>query len=122
MTESSKQKTVSPAAFEEFNTQLQTAALTATRNSALLPTDLNFYRSLDRGLGKELDACSNRVLNFANRLLDLASTSGAASSRSKGKAQLRDNDDVTDKFRSLVVDAMDQLLERAVSSSIGNVL
>ena len=102
--------------FNDYNTQLQTAALKATKNAALLPADLNFYRSLDRGvLAKEVDASSNKVLSLANRLLDLVST-GENATRTKGKTRLRDDDDVTDNFRSLVVDAMDQLLERAVSN------
>ena len=114
MAESSKQALLSSEGFEEYNTKLQTAALKATRNAALLPADLNFYRSLDRGLAKEVDTSSSRVVSLANRILHLVST-GQNTSKSKGKARLENDDDVTDSFRSLVVDAMDQLLERAVS-------
>ncbi|KAJ3559317.1 hypothetical protein NM688_g420 [Phlebia brevispora] len=113
MAESSKQALLSSSGFDEYNTELQTAALKATRNAAFLPSDLNFYRSLDRGLAKEVDTSSSRVLSLANRLLYLVSTGQNTSSRVKGKARLEDDDDVTDNFRSLVVDSMDQLLERA---------
>lgn len=115
MAESSKQALLSPAGFEEYNAQLQTAVLKATRNAVGLTADLSFYRSLDRGLAKEADKSSSRVLSLANRLLDFASKGSNSTSRSKGKARLEDDDDVTDNFRSLVVDTMDQLLERAVS-------
>ena len=100
--------------FDTYNTELQGAALKATRNAAFLPADLAFYRSLDRGIAKEIDACSSRVLTLTNRLLDLTATADNAKSRSKGKARL-EHDDIADNFRSSVVDAMDQLLERAVS-------
>lgn len=100
--------------FNAYNTELQTAALKATRNAAFLPADLGFYRSLDRGIAKDVDACSTRVLSLANRLLDLVATADTSKSKLKGKARL-EHDDVTDNFRSSVVDAMDQLLERAVS-------
>jgi exosome complex exonuclease RRP6 len=102
------------ADFDNYNTQLQTAALKATRNAAVLPVDLGFYRSMDRELAKEVDACSSRVLSLANRLLDLVSTGDTSLSKLKGKAAV-EHDDVVDSFRSSVVDAMDRLLERAVS-------
>lgn len=117
MAQSSKQALLSAESFEAYNTQLQTAALKATRNAAVLPPDLTFYRSLDRGLAKEVDASSSRVLSLANRLLGLVSTGNVAAARGKGKERLQDDDDVTDGFKSLVVDAMDQLMERAVSDS-----
>ena len=116
MAQASRSKSLSTSGFNEYNNQLQSAALKATRNAASLPPDLNFYRSLDRGLTKEADACSARVLALANKLLGLVATAEDSSGRpSKGKARLRDDEDVTDGFRSSVVDAMDLLLERAVS-------
>lgn len=99
--------------FNTYNTELQGAALKATRNAVFLPADLAFYRSLDRGIAKDLDASSSRVLSLANRLIDLVSTADNAKSKSKGKARL-EHDDIADNFRSSVVDSMDQLLERAV--------
>ena len=116
MAQASRSKSLSTSGFNEYNNQLQSAALKATRNAASLPPDLNFYRSLDRGLTKESDAASARVLALANKLLGLVATADDSSGRSsKGKARLRDDEDVTDGFRSSVVDAMDLLLERAVS-------
>lgn len=112
----SEQSTSSPslANFDEYNAELQGLALKATRNAVGLPNDLGFYRTMDRGLAKEVDACSSRVLSLANRLLDLVSTGDSSNSKSKGKAVL-EHDDVMDSFRSSVVDAMDRLLERTVS-------
>lgn len=114
MAQSSRTPELTQELFNTYNTELQGAALKATRNAVLLPQDLAFYRSLDRGIAKEVDACSSKVLSLANRLLDLTSTADDSKSRSKGKARL-EHDDITDNFRSSVVDAMDQLLERAVS-------
>lgn len=102
------------ANFEDYNSQLQASVLKATRNAAYLPHDLNFYRSMDKGLAKEVDTCSSRVLTLANRLLDLASTGDSSASKAKERAVLA-YDDITDNFRSSVVDSMDKLLERAVS-------
>ncbi|GJE91818.1 Exosome complex exonuclease rrp6 [Phanerochaete sordida] len=112
MAQSSRPPELGQELFDTFNTELQGSALKATRNAVFLPQDLGFYRSLDRGIAKEVDACSSRVLSLTNRLLDLVSTGDSSSSRSKGKARL-EHDDLTDNFRSSVVDAMDQLLERA---------
>ncbi|KAI0088479.1 hypothetical protein BDY19DRAFT_1007236 [Irpex rosettiformis] len=100
------------ANFDEYHAQLQGSALKATRNAVALPNDLGFYRSMDKGLAKEVDNCSSRVLSLVNRLLDLVSTGDTTVSRSKGKAPL-EHDDVIDSFRSSVVDPMDRLLERA---------
>ncbi|KAJ7050877.1 ribonuclease H-like domain-containing protein [Mycena amicta] len=94
----------------EFNGKVQTAALNATRSAVGLPADIKFHRSMDAGLADELDAFSARVLSLTNNLLTLVSTSDA--SRRKGKARLQSQDDVVDDFHSLVVDSMDQLLER----------
>jgi hypothetical protein len=52
-----------------------------------------------------------------NMLLGLASTIGSSkNAKGKGKAQLQDEDDFVDRFGALVVEPMDQLLERAVCS------
>jgi exosome complex exonuclease RRP6 len=115
MAQSSRPAELTQELFDAYNTELQSTALKATRNAAFLPTDLAFYRSLDRGIAKEVDACSSRVLSLTNRLLDLVTTADNSKSKAKGKAKL-EHDDITDNFRSSVVDAMDQLLERAVSS------
>ena len=52
---------------------------------------------------------------MANVLLDLASTIGSSkSAKGKGKARLQDEDDLLDRFGALIVEPMDQLLERTV--------
>ncbi|KAI0671048.1 hypothetical protein C8Q78DRAFT_1190600 [Trametes maxima] len=106
--------TLSPAAFDDRNTQLQGSALKAIRASLALPADIPFHRSVHPDFAKELDQCSTRVLSITNKLLALASTTtSSADVRGKGKARLESQDDVADRFHSLVVDVMDQLLERA---------
>jgi exosome complex exonuclease RRP6 len=108
---------LSSTSFDEFNSNLQGAALKATKHTLSLPADLPFYRSVDSELSKDLDAFSARVLSVTNSLLNLVSTAESSQSgrRGKGKLTLENRDDVVDSFQSLVVDAMDQLLERAVS-------
>ena len=110
----------SPTAdFEAYNNELQSKALTATRLAAALPSDIGFHRSTDADFARALDVCSEKVLLIANELLLFAAASrNGVSSRSKGKAKLTTQDDVVDGFQSLVVDVLDTLLERAVSSFI----
>jgi hypothetical protein len=77
-------------AFDAHITRLQAAALGATRKFAVL-------------------------LDMTNKLLNLVSTvDQMQTSRGKGKAKLENQDDVVDNFHSLVVDSMDQLLEKTV--------
>ncbi len=108
---------LSSASFNDYNAQLQGYALKATRAAVSLPADIPFHRSVHPDFAKEVDRCSARVLSLTNKLLQLSSTVNAsASARAKGKARLEAQDDVVDNFHSLVVDAMDTLLERAVST------
>ena len=110
------------AGFNACNAQLQATALTATRKAAGLPSDVGFHRSMDHSFAQDLDAFSERVLLVTNKLLKLVATvdeSKGCSSRGKGKEkELASQDDVVDNFYSLVVDSMDQLLEKTVSSSV----
>lgn len=106
---------ITPAAFDSFNTKLQTLALNATRNVLTLPGDIAFHRSIDSAFAKDIDVFSQRVLDLTNKLLNLVDTADLAKSKGKGKAKLESQDDVVDSFHSLVVDSMDQLLERTVS-------
>ena len=91
---------------------LQSSALTATRHAAALPTDLPFYRSVDTGISQQIDSISSRVLHLTHQLLQLAS-----SLNPKPKESLQDQDSLVFHFHSLVVDVMDHLFERTVSST-----
>ncbi|KAK7061210.1 exosome complex exonuclease RRP6 [Favolaschia claudopus] len=104
---------LSSSSFSDFNSRVQTAALNATRGAAGLPADIAFHRSIDSDLAQDLDAFSSRILSLTNNILSLVSTADTSqSSRKKGKAKLQGQDDVVDDFHSLIVDSMDQLLER----------
>ncbi|KAF8148190.1 hypothetical protein B0H34DRAFT_737252 [Crassisporium funariophilum] len=106
-------KLLDSAAFDAYNAQLQGLALTATRKAVGLPADVAFHRSMDHSFAQELDAFSARVLSVTNKLLSLVgSVDTTQGGRGKGKAKLTNQDDVIDNFHSLVVDSMDQLLER----------
>ena len=114
MASGSSSKTVTDE-FDKYYSTLQNAALKATKHSVGLPSDLSFYRSLDKDFSRELDVSSERILTLTNRILTLASASDSSKS-SKGKNRLEDQDDFVDRFESLIVERMDQLLERAVSA------
>ncbi|KAJ7477037.1 hypothetical protein B0H11DRAFT_1308173 [Mycena galericulata] len=110
---SSSSSTLSSSSFPEFNSTVQAKALNSTRSAAGLPIDISFHRSMDPELADDLDAFSSRVLSLTNNILALVATADPAqSNRRKGKAKLQSQDDVVDDFHSLVVDSMDQLLER----------
>lgn len=101
--------------FEDYNLKLQASILNPTKHAFTLPTDIQFHKSIDRDFAQEIEACSRKVLSITNRLLTLATTS-TTNPGGKSKARLIvDQDDVVDDFDSVVVDAMDQLLERVVS-------
>lgn len=107
----------SSSSFDEHNSKLQASALKATRNAAVLPADINFYRSIDTGLARDIDAISSRVLNLTNKILEFSSSTDKKAAKGKGKARLVDQDDVVDNFHSMVVDVMDQLFERTVRTT-----
>lgn len=110
---------LSKSEFDGYYAQLQNAALKATKHAAGLPADLAFHRSVDSDVAKDLETCSNRVVSMTNVLLDLASTIGnSKGAKEKGKARLQDEDDFLDRFQALIVEPMDQLLERAVRSML----
>ncbi|KAJ7638309.1 ribonuclease H-like domain-containing protein [Roridomyces roridus] len=100
------------SSFAQFNADAQENALKATRGAAGLPQDIAFHRSIDPELADQLDAFSSRVLSLTNNLLALVATADPLQSNRKGKAKLDSQEDVVDDFHSLVVDSMDQLLER----------
>jgi len=109
--------TVSARNFDVFNSDIQANALKTTRNALTLPSDVAFHRSIDTDFARDLDDFSSRVLSLTNKLLLLAATADTIQS-GKGKGKLENQDDVVDNFHSLVVDSMDQLLERTVSITL----
>jgi exosome complex exonuclease RRP6 len=112
------QLTIISETFDDFNAQLQAKALKATRGALALPADVAFHRAMDSSFSRDLDGFSSGVLSLTNKLLGLVATADAThSTRMKGKAKLENQDDVVDNFHSLVVDSVDQLLERTVSTS-----
>lgn len=117
---SSSKPQLLPESFEAYNEALQTAALKAIKSSVVaFPADVAFHRSVHPEYGKDLDSCSSRILSITNKLLALSASANASQSgRGKGKGRLVDQEDVVDNFRSLVVDAVDQMLERAVSAPL----
>lgn len=112
--------------FSEYLPFLTAALDRLTTNAASLPnkTDLDFHRSLDRRLSKDLEKTSERLLGMTERILDLVERSQkeARQGRDKGKTakveirrrKLEDQDDIIDGYRSAVQGIVDGLLEDAV--------
>ena len=106
------------AGFNVCNAKLQATALATIRKAVGLPSDVAFHRSMDHSFAQDLDTFSERVLLVTNKLLNLAASvdqSQGILGKGKGKGKLAGQDDVVDNFHSLVVDSMDQLLEKTVS-------
>ena len=104
--------------FEDYNLKLQAAILSPTKHAFSLTPDIQFHKSIDRDFAEEIEACSTKVLSITNKLLTLAASS-TTNIASGGKARvIVDQDDVVDDLDSVVVDVMDQLLERVVSETI----
>lgn len=115
---SSKTTSINATNFDAYNAQVQGLALEATKFAAGLPLDIAFHRTVDSEFAKSLDACSEKALRLTNRLLALASNeSSTRVGKGKGKARLEEEDDVTDKYGSIVIDVVDQLFERVVRVS-----
>ena len=115
---SSSQTPLTKSEFDGYYAQLQEHVLKATKHAAGLPSDLAFHRSVDSDLANDLEACSSKVVSMTNMLIGLSSTIGSSkSAKGKGRARLQDEDDFIDRFEALIVEPMDQLLERAVRSA-----
>lgn len=109
--------------FSEYEAALRSSVDSVVVASSSLPDDLSFHRSLDRQLGKRLDSNSERILTLTSKLLDLIDAgnharrdNGRKNDDRKGKRRLDSEEDVVDNFHSIVVDVLDQILERAVSN------
>ena len=85
--------------------------LTTIRKNVGLPSDVAFHRSMDHSFAQNLDTFSE-ILPVTNKLLNFFA---ATVDQSLVKGKLEGQDDVVDNFHSLVVDSMDQLLEKTVS-------
>ncbi len=114
---------LSSSSFDAFNGKIQSSALDSVRKSVGIPTDVSFHRSVDSALATQLDTLSTRVLSLTNRVLALSQLSAGSASNSSGRKgkekeaqRLHGQDDVVDRFQSLVVDVVDGLFERTVRS------
>lgn len=97
--------------FTAYQTSLFHALIAATKAANNLPSkDLGFYKSLDRTFAATLDHCAEQVLQISNNLVH--------HSGGDQPEEYRDVDDVVDRFGG-VIDVVDNLLEKAVSSYVG---
>jgi exosome complex exonuclease RRP6 len=97
------------AGFDICNAKFQVTTLTTIRKAASvsLPSEVAFHRSMDYNFAQYLDTFSERVLSptcFWTWLRQWINP--------MVKEKLASQDDVVDKFHSLVADLMDQLLEK----------
>ena len=104
---------------DTFIETLQAQAFECSIAADSLPQDIAFHRSLDRQFRKDIEKTSARLLKFTNRLIAYAETHSPTpvadgARRNSKERELQDADDIADKYHSIIVDAMDSLLERAV--------
>lgn len=94
--------------FAKLNSSITSAVLATTRSAGeVAAEDLSFYRSLDSGIARSLDAQNARLLDLAQRL------SGTATANTETvRPRLSSVEDVEGNWNS-VVDVIDSLLERA---------
>lgn len=98
--------------FDSCNTDIQAAALKATKLSVALPSDVAFRRSVSGEFAEKLDRCADKSLQLLNSLIELVEGGSG-----KGKGKLREREDVLDGFERDVVDVLDRLFEQAVSKA-----
>ncbi|PVF97620.1 hypothetical protein CPB86DRAFT_797921 [Serendipita vermifera] len=106
---------------EEYLANLKGLTDQTVSNASKLPQDIPFHRSLHRKFRTDLDTASERVLQLTNKLLKLSSTlNKKKATTSQGRKarrdddnepSLNDEDDIMDRFHSIVVDVLDPLLE-----------
>ncbi|KAG8886672.1 exosome nuclease subunit [Tulasnella sp. 332] len=114
-----------PSPFTEFSAYqdlLKKTIISGAQHAARLPpkNDLAFQRTLDRRFGKDLDACSAKILSLMNKMLNIVQgtgVSGSGSGSSKGKArQALEEEDLTEGYHSTMVDVLDGLYESVDAS------
>ncbi|KAF8652850.1 hypothetical protein AX16_004125 [Volvariella volvacea WC 439] len=101
--------------FDDYYAALQSLALNSTRTALKLPSDIGFHKSLSSEYARSSEKVEGRLLELTNRLLSLVESDPGSTSNvryGKGKEKLQSEEDVVDQFRAVVVDSMDQLLEK----------
>lgn len=94
---------------------------TSLAHSLPRPSDIAFHRSVDPKLAVRLDEASGRVWGVLQGLLTLVdglkeeASSSKAGGATKSKKRVREEEGLVDEFERDVGDAVDGLLERAVS-------
>ena len=94
--------------FTTLQAEISKALVATTRSASHIgASDINFQRSLNPGVGSQLDTQNARLLHLAQRLLENA----AASSDAVGP-KLPDVEAIDGNWRG-IVDVIDSLLEKA---------
>ena len=92
---------------------------TSLAHSLPRPSDIAFHRSVDPKLAVRLDEASGRVWGVLQGLLTLVDglkdEGGKPAGQTKTKKRVREEEGLVDEFERDVGDAVDGLLERAVS-------
>ena len=64
----------------------------------------------------EFDSCKKSSFSLTNKLFDLTSSNNDPESRARKRPRLENEEDIIDDFHGIIVDLMDILLEKSVSS------
>lgn len=101
----------SPQDFKSLQEKVQSALVATTRSvNRIAAEDLAFQRAVNPGVGDDLDAKTERLLELSTTLLK-----SAASVCGLNAPNLEDADDIDMRWRS-VVDVVDSVLEKADTS------
>jgi exosome complex exonuclease RRP6 len=101
--------------FSTFTANLQKALVASSRTASSIPSsrDVKYQRTLNRQLGKKLDAQADRTLRLTARLLSHSAQLLEGSTSKKGKSKaVEEEEDLTDGYQRNVVGITDGLLEK----------
>src|SRR5260221_689639 len=96
------------ATFDEYQTSLQGTALRATKQAFVLPVDMDYQRTINKRFALDMDTLSTRILSLTDKLLKFSAGNG------KGKSRIKEDEDLTERYNSSVLDVVDHLFEIAV--------
>lgn len=102
-----------PATFDEYQTLLQRTALKATKQAFILPVDMDYQRTINKRFASDVDTFSARILYLTDKLVRFSAGVNVGG-KGKGKSRIKEDEDLTERYKSSVLDTVDQLFEIAV--------
>ncbi|KAF8334683.1 ribonuclease H-like domain-containing protein [Cantharellus anzutake] len=111
--ESSAPHPSNQSTFDEYQTRVQQVALKATKQAFILPFDIGYQRAANKQFSSDLDIVSARIMSLTDKLLRFSSDTHI---RGKGRARIKEEEDLTQRYDTSVLDVVDHLYEIADSN------